>query len=108
MMYLPIFWIHRDASNWGPDADAFKPARHLDAESTTKTADGGFRHVAFSGGQRNCVGQRFAMIESTVLFVVLLRKLRFTLMTDEEVVPVTTGVVQKPKNGELWFHITSR
>jgi hypothetical protein len=33
--------------------------------------------LAFSGGARNCVGKRFAMLESVALLAVLVRRLRF-------------------------------
>ena len=68
-----------------------------------------FRHVSFSGGQRNCVGQRFAMIESTVLLVLLMRSLRFELADPTyEVSAVSAGIVQKPKDGELWMKVQPR
>jgi cytochrome P450 len=58
------------------------------------------RTLAFSGGQRNCVGQRFAMIEATVMLAILVRDCEFKLPEghpDPEA--ISSGVVQKPKAG---------
>lgn len=49
------------------------------------SADYGF--VPFGGGGRRCVGDQFAMLESTVLLAMALRDFRF-----EAVAPVTLGM----------------
>ena len=86
----------------------FAPRRKGDGGTAAKSAKS-FRNVAFSGGQRNCVGQRFAMIESTVLLVLLMRALKFELTEESaEVHPVSSGVVQKPRAGELWLRVSAR
>jgi len=110
MVYMPIWWVHRYKPNWGDDADLFRPERHLDGglRGSGKSASS-FRQIAFSGGKRNCVGQRFAMIESTVLFVSLIRSLKFNLAPGcTELKSVSSGVVQKPANGELWLRASPR
>jgi cytochrome P450 len=64
--------------------------------------------LAFSGGQRNCVGQRFAMLEATVLFAILLRKCRFAVPEGSgPPVPISSGIVQKPQDG-CWLEISAR
>ena len=66
------------------------------------------RSLAFSGGQRNCVGQRFAMLEATVMLAVLVRECSFELAAGhEDVHPVSAGVVQKPRGG-IWLHVAPR
>jgi len=108
MMYIPIWWIHRSPLNWGNDANVFRPERHLEENKLQKSA-GSFRLIAFSGGQRNCPGQRFAMMEALVMFTTLIRKLEFTVLKESRnVKSVSTGVVQKPKGGELWMHVKVR
>ena len=129
-VYLPIWWVHRAERNWGLDAATFRPERHLDAGNkaggvagAAEGAGGGggggggeggksassFRSIAFSGGQRNCPGQRFAMVEATVLLATLLRAAKFELADPGfEVESVSTGVVQKPKGGEIWMRVSAR
>ena len=108
MMCLPLWWIHRSELNWGLDAALFRPERHLESTEGIKTKSS-FRMIAFSGGQRNCPGQRFAMLEATVLFATLIRTATFTVAEESaNLLPVSSGVVQKPKSGELWMHVKAR
>lgn len=112
MVYMPIWWIHRYAPNWGADAEAFRPERHLGDDGGEPRAEGktanSYRFLAFSGGQRNCIGQRFAMLEATTLLVVLLRRCRFELPEGSSPPrAVSTGVVQKPEGG-LRLHVRAR
>ena len=117
MAWVPIWWIQRSPLNWGDDANEFRPARFLDlpcgdggdgadGSEMPLTSEGKrsgtslLRTLAFSGGQRNCVGQRFAMIEATVMLAILVRDCEFKLPEghpDPEA--ISSGVVQKPKAG---------
>lgn len=114
LMYLPIWWIHRSEANWGSDASDFKPERHLEGiggsggGQASKSA-GSFRMIAFSGGQRNCPGKRFAMLEATVLLATLLRAAKFSVAEEsKDLRPISSGVVQKPQSGQLWMHVEAR
>jgi cytochrome P450 len=64
-------------------------------------------YIPFSGGARNCVGKRFAVLESTVLLSVLVRDLNFTPVGGYEMIPEHTGVVQRPK-GEMPMKVACR
>lgn len=117
MAWVPIWWVQRSPLNWGDDANEFRPARFLDlpcgdggdgadGSEMPLTSEGKrsgtslLRTLAFSGGQRNCVGQRFAMIEATVMLAILVRDCEFKLPEghpDPEA--ISSGVVQKPKAG---------
>lgn len=111
MCWVPIWWIQRSALNWGDDANDFRPARFLDdnrtddgSEPPTSAAKASgasaLRTLAFSGGQRNCVGQRFAMLEATIMLAILVRECEFKLPAGHpEPMAVSAGVVQKPKEG---------
>ncbi len=56
-----------------------------------------FAHVAFSGGPRECVGKRFAMLEAVGVFALLLRRFRFEAVPGYVLETEVTGIVQKPK-----------
>lgn len=71
--------LHRDKSIWGPGADEFNPD-NFSKENIAKRSPNHF--VAFSGGQRNCVGLKFANLSMKVMLYKLLQAYR--LETDEK------------------------
>ncbi|OQS03567.1 hypothetical protein THRCLA_04116 [Thraustotheca clavata] len=109
MAVLSLWWINRSKLNWGDDAEEFKPERHLpgckEVEGVT-AKDKAFRMMAFSGGQRNCVGYRFAIQEAMIMLISLLRRCQITQPTNAPPVqPFLTGIVQQPENG-VWLTLT--
>ncbi|KAL0258140.1 cytochrome P450-dit2 [Diplodia seriata] len=72
-----------DRAFWGADADAFRPERWgatlEDINATFRTANrkGGF--IAFHGGKRACLGQRFAMLEARLTVAVLVERLAWRI-----------------------------
>jgi cytochrome P450 len=115
---LPVWSIHRSRMNWGPRADMFLPERHLDKKDDAvnndedtyqgSEKDKSFRFLAFSGGPRNCVGMRFAMLEAVVVLVTVLRRCKFTRPVNAPpVVPESAGLVQTAKHG-IWLHVHAR
>ncbi len=53
--------------------DAFEPDRWLEAEPPP------FAYIPFGGGARRCIGDEFALRETTIVLETLLRSYRFTL-----------------------------
>ncbi|CAN7110330.1 unnamed protein product, partial [Brassica rapa subsp. narinosa] len=51
--------IHQDTTTWGPDAEEFKPDRHLDQPLDFSGQD--FKFIPFGSGRRLCPGIGFAM-----------------------------------------------
>ena len=71
------FMIHRD-KNVYPDPHAFDPERFCLAKGGVRQHPYSF--IPFSAGPRNCIGQKFAMMEMKTLLSSMLRK--FQLTTD--------------------------
>ncbi|KAG0243614.1 hypothetical protein BGW41_001825 [Actinomortierella wolfii] len=75
--------MHKLKSVWGPDSDDFKPERWMDAErakaahTTMVTPEMSWAYQPFLSGPRNCIGSKFALIESKVLLYHLLAGLEF-------------------------------
>lgn len=98
MIYLPIWWIHRDSRNWN-DPESFQPDRFMD-EGERQDHHSFKNFFAFSGGSRNCVGKRFALLEGTILLSMLGRYFDFSIPEGApKVEPTSLGVVQEAKNG---------
>lgn len=70
--------LHRNEAIWGPEADKFNP-ENFSRENIAKRHPNSF--IAFSGGQRNCVGLKFANLSMKVILFKLLKAYR--LETDE-------------------------
>ncbi|KDO32090.1 hypothetical protein SPRG_03310 [Saprolegnia parasitica CBS 223.65] len=106
LVYLPIWEINRSRLNWGDDADAFRPERHVEeGASDESSSDRAFRMMSFSAGPRNCVGMRFAMLEAVVVLATTLRRCTLTRSSDAPpVTPKISGILQVPANG-VWVRV---
>lgn len=71
---LPIFGIHRDPKFY-PNPEKFDPER-FNEENKNKIQP--YSYLPFGIGPRNCVGSRFALLETKVLFFYLLK--HFTIV----------------------------
>lgn len=84
--------IHRNADIF-PDPEKFQPERFLNEKNMHS-----FAHVAFSAGPRNCIGQKFAMLELKCTLSKLLRA--FELQPVEGFTPVPVPeLILKSNNG---------
>ena len=66
---ISIFKIHRD-ERYYPEPEKFKPERFLAQTSENRNP---FAFIPFSAGRRNCIGQRFAMLEIKIVVTNILR-----------------------------------
>ncbi|KAL4955457.1 cytochrome P450 [Aspergillus filifer] len=95
--------VNRSRDLWGPDAEAFKPERWLDAVTGKVNNHGGamsnYANLTFSHGGRSCIGQGFARAELKTLIAVFVSRFRFEMADPgETVVPV--GIVSvRPRCG---------
>ncbi|KZV31372.1 hypothetical protein F511_05476 [Dorcoceras hygrometricum] len=66
-----------------------------------------FAFLPFGGGPRKCVGDQFALMESTVALAMLLQKFDVELKGSPDDVELVTGATIHTKNG-LWCHLKKR
>lgn len=74
---LSISCIHRDKDYWSEPA-RFKPERFLIDPPHP------YAHLPFSAGSRNCIGQRYAMIQLKIELIILLRKFYIQSITQQD------------------------
>lgn len=77
--YVPIIALHRDA-RYFKDPEKFIPER-FSSEQVSATKRSPYAFVPFSAGPRNCIGQKYAMLEVKLVLAELLRRYRIVSIT---------------------------
>lgn len=70
LISLPAYAIHRDP-NYYLEPDRFDPERFSDENKPNINP---YAYLTFGVGPRNCIGSRFAIMETKILFFYLLAK----------------------------------
>ncbi|CAA7058567.1 unnamed protein product [Microthlaspi erraticum] len=95
-VFINAWVIHRDTTTWGPDAEEFRPERHLDVPLGFQGQD--FKYIPFGSGRRLCPGIGFGLALIEVTLANLVNRFNWRVETrpsgddDEYYLAETTGI----------------
>ncbi|KAH8370249.1 hypothetical protein KR093_002761 [Drosophila rubida] len=89
-----VFDIHRNTKYWDAPNE-FQPERFLPENSKDRHI---YSYIPFSAGQRNCIGQKYGMLEMKTFFIIVLKQFKILPLVDPKDFVFNTGITLRTNN----------
>lgn len=93
-------WVTHRNPRYFAEPERFNPGRWTEAFSKQLPK---YAYFPFGGGQRQCIGNNFAMMEASLILATLVQAYHFKLVPGQQIIP-QPSITVRPKNGiQMWL-----
>lgn len=95
VIFINIHKLQRDPDHY-KNPNEFNP-ENFNIDNAAKRHP--YAHIPFSAGPRNCIGQKFAMLEEKAVISSIMRRFKVKSMEKMHEVKLVGSLVLRPENG---------